>query len=124
MNFHKIEHRAITKFLTSENCASTEIRERLVKYSGTDAPSLETIRRWTLEFKRGRTSLEDDHRPGRPISVTCEQNVLKVQDIVKSNRRLKSSQVASAFRKVVYEKFILKTWSEKNLCAVGSSIFN
>ena len=34
-----------------------------------DAPPYATVKRWVAEFKRGRQNLEDDPRPGRP--VTC-----------------------------------------------------
>ena len=30
------------------------------------SPSISTIKKWAAEFKRGRTSLEDDPREGRP----------------------------------------------------------
>jgi transposase len=34
--------------------------------------SFSTIKKWTAEFKRGRTSLEVDLREGRPKSATPE----------------------------------------------------
>jgi len=33
---------------------------------GDSSPSFSTIKKWDAEFKRGRTSLEDDPREGRP----------------------------------------------------------
>ena len=115
----KIEHRAIIKFLTSEEISATEIHERLVKYSGTDAPSKPTVCRWRLEFKRGRTSVEDDNRPGRPISVTDEQNVLKVQEIVRSDRRLKLRQIAHdmGISKSSVYKILKENLGMRKICA-------
>jgi len=94
MKSSKFEHRAVIKFLTSENLSTTEIHDRLVKSSGTNAPSLSTVLRWRRAFSRGRESIEDDKRPGRPISVTDEQNVMKVLEIVNTDRRLKVRQIA------------------------------
>ena len=94
MNSSKFEHRVVIKFLTSENLSTTEIHDRLVKSSGTNAPSLSTVLRWRREFSRGRESIEDDKRPGRPISVTDEQNVKKVLEVVNTDRRLKVRQIA------------------------------
>ena len=37
------------------------------------SPSYSTIKKWAAEFKRGRTSLEDDPREGRPISATTPE---------------------------------------------------
>jgi histone-lysine N-methyltransferase SETMAR len=94
MDLRKIEHRAIIKFLTSEKISVSEIHQRLVKYSGTDAPSFPTVSRWVLLFQRGRSSLEDDERPGRPISTSYEENILKIQQIVRTDRRLKLREIA------------------------------
>lgn len=41
------------------------------------------------EFKRGRTSIQDDKRPGRPKTVTCEETVAKIHNFVLNDRRLK-----------------------------------
>ncbi|EFN88346.1 hypothetical protein EAI_02479, partial [Harpegnathos saltator] len=38
------------------------------------APSFTTVKYWVAEFKRGRTSCQDEHRSGRP-------NELKVREL-------------------------------------------
>ncbi|CAH2100850.1 unnamed protein product [Euphydryas editha] len=49
---------------------------------------ISTEKRWVAEFKRGRTSLEDDPRQGRPKTATTPEIVEKIQDIVLENRRV------------------------------------
>ena len=51
-------------------------------YDGS-CPSLETIKRWATEFKRGRKSLED----GRPSSATTKKNT-KILDMIMNDRRV------------------------------------
>lgn len=46
------------------------------------------------EFKRGRTSTQDEHRPGRPKSATTPEIVTKIQDADLADRRLKLSEIA------------------------------
>jgi transposase len=48
------------------------------KVYGDSPPSFSTINKWAAEFKRGRTSLEDDPREGRPKSATTLEIIEKV----------------------------------------------
>ena len=51
---------------------------------------------WVVEFKRGRQSLEDDPRPGRPVTVATPEMVNKVHDIVMTDRRVTERYIAIA----------------------------
>ena len=53
------------------------------------------MKRWVAEFKRGRQSLEDDPRPGRPVTVATPEMVNKVHDIVMTDRRVTERYIAS-----------------------------
>ena len=46
-----------------------EIEAELDKVHGTSAPVFATVYNWVNEFKRGRTSTEDEHRLGHPVNV-------------------------------------------------------
>ena len=54
-----------------------------------------TIRYWYNKFKRGRTSIFDEERPGHPIKVTTEDMVNKIHDIVLADRRVKIREIAN-----------------------------
>ena len=54
------------------------------------------IKFWVGEFKRSRTSLEDETRSGRPSDTTDEEMCNKVQDLVYSDRRIKVDEIANA----------------------------
>ena len=63
---------------------------------GSSAPSYAQVKFWVGEFKRGRTSLEDETRSGRPSDATDEEMCSKVRDLVYSDRRVKVEEIANA----------------------------
>ena len=44
---------------------------------------------WAAEFKRGRKSLGDYERLGRPRTATTDENIAKVHQMVLDDRRIK-----------------------------------
>ena len=48
------------------------------KRYGDSTPGKSTIIDWYAEFKRGRTSINDAERSGRPKSVVVPENITKV----------------------------------------------
>jgi len=62
----KIECRAVIKFFVKEGLTPKEFHSKFINVYGDSSPSFSTIKKWAAEFKRGRTSLEDDPREGRP----------------------------------------------------------
>ena len=59
------------------------------------APSYAQVKSWVGEFKRSRTSLEDETRSGRPSDATDEEMCNKVRDLVYSDRRIKVKEIAN-----------------------------
>jgi histone-lysine N-methyltransferase SETMAR len=64
----KIEYRAVIKFFVKEGLTPNKIHSKFIKVYG--GSSFSTIKKSAAEFKRGRTSLENDPREGRPKSAT------------------------------------------------------
>ncbi|UYV74798.1 hypothetical protein LAZ67_12001016 [Cordylochernes scorpioides] len=48
------------------------------------------------DFKRGRTSLEDDLREGQPKTTTTLETIEKIHNIVLDDRRVKLGEIAEA----------------------------
>ena len=91
----KIGERAVIQYLHKKGLTPKDIHNDMVATLGKDAPSYATVKRWVAEFKRGRQSLEDDPRPGRPVTVATPEMVNKVHDIVMTDRRVTERYIAS-----------------------------
>jgi hypothetical protein len=54
----KFEYRAVIKFYVKEGLIPKEIYSKFINVYGDSSPSFSSIKKWAVEFKRGRT----DHR--------------------------------------------------------------
>ena len=73
-----------------------EIHGELADVYGSPAPSYVQDKFWVGEFKRGRTSLEDEARSGRPLNATDEEICKKVRDLIYSDRRIQVEEIVQA----------------------------
>ena len=53
------------------------------------------MKKWTVEFKTGRESVEDDRRFGHPKDTTADENVKVVHALVMCGRRRDLGSIAS-----------------------------
>ena len=73
-----------------------EIHCELTNVYGSSAPTYAQVKFWVGEFKRSRTSLEDETRSGRQSYATDEEMCNTVWDLVYSDRRIKVEEIANA----------------------------
>ena len=92
----KVEYRAVIRNLYLKGKTGQEIHCELTNVYGSSAPSYAQVKFWVGEFKRGRTSLEEETRSGRPSDATDEEMCNKVRDLVYSDRRVKVEEIANA----------------------------
>jgi transposase len=92
----KIEYRVVIKFFVKEGLTPNEIHLKFIKVYGDSSTSFSTIKKWPAEFKRGRTSLEDDPCEGHPKSATTTEIIEQVHDMVLDDRRMKVHEIAEA----------------------------
>jgi len=45
-------------------------------------PPLRTVQRWSKWFREGWEEVEDEDRPGRPITETTSENIEQVRDLI------------------------------------------
>ena len=90
----KVEYRALIRYLYLKGKTGKEIHGELTAVYGSSAPSYAQVKFWVGEFKRGRMSLEDEARSGRPLDATDEEKCKKVRDLVYSDRRIQVKEIA------------------------------
>lgn len=66
----KFWHRGVMKYLQKKGLTSKDFHADMIATFGADTPVLSTVLKWAAEFKRGRESLDDDQRSGRPTTAT------------------------------------------------------
>ena len=81
--------------LTKEGAKAKEIHRHMADMYGDSSPMYSIVAKWSAEFKRGRDSLEDDPRLGRPADVISQEMIDRVERLVPNNRRIKVAEHAS-----------------------------
>jgi histone-lysine N-methyltransferase SETMAR len=87
MSDYKSE-RVNLKFLVKLKKSATEIFQLFSEVYGEDCMSRPSVFQWHKRFSEGRESLKDDDRPGRPRTAVTDDNIEKVRDVIRKDRRL------------------------------------
>ena len=69
----KVEYRAVIRYLYLKGKTGKEIHGELADVYGSSARYSAQVKFWVGEFKRGRTSLENEARSRRPLDATDEE---------------------------------------------------
>ena len=90
-----IKFRAVIEYLLLKGYSAKEIKTELDDVYEDSSPSLATIYNWCNEFRRGRDSVLDEPRSGRPRDASSQENIDLVEHIVLRDRRLKLKEIAA-----------------------------
>lgn len=82
------EQRICIKFCLKLHKTAAETHRMLQEAFGDAAMSQSRTFLWYKRFKDGRESVEDDERSGRPTTGTTPENIAKVQQAIRADRRL------------------------------------
>jgi hypothetical protein len=83
----KLEQRENFKFYVKLGKSEAETFEMIQRAYGNEAMSRTRCFEWHAFFKRGRTSLEDDERSGRPSTSSTPTNVVTILQLMHEDRR-------------------------------------
>ena len=83
--FHlKLSTLTLIRYLYLKGKTGKDVHGELADVYGSSAPSYAQVKFWVGEFKRGRTSLEDEAK----LDATDEEMCKKVRHLVYSDRRI------------------------------------
>jgi len=91
----------------------------LVQVYGDNAMKKTAVYKWVKHFSEGRESVTDEERSGRPATSRNEENIGKVHQIVRENRRLTVRSIAEQVdidRKTV-RKILTEDLDMRKVCA-------
>ncbi|XP_037564471.1 histone-lysine N-methyltransferase SETMAR-like [Dermacentor silvarum] len=91
------EQRGIIRFVTAEDVKAATIHHRMVTVYREDCVSDKSVRKWRARFRAGRASLVDDPRPGQANTVVTADLIEKLDDLVRSDRRVTLRMLAVKF---------------------------
>ncbi|PNF37916.1 hypothetical protein B7P43_G03887 [Cryptotermes secundus] len=81
------EQRAAVKFCFLLGKSGTETLEMLKTAYKDDAMGKTQVFEWFSRFKNGEMSIDDKPRSGRPSTARTHENVEKIREIIKEDRR-------------------------------------
>lgn len=84
----KVEQLINLKFLVKLKKTPTECLKLLEKVYGEDVMSRTQIFEWHKCFKNGREKVEDDPNSGLPSTSKTDDNIARVKQLVRNDRRL------------------------------------
>lgn len=93
MRLESRDFRAMLFLHFMEGKTAKESHEILSEVFSDQAPSYATAKNWFCNFRRGRESLEDDPRSGRPAEAVTPENVSAVKQMIQSDRRVTYSEI-------------------------------
>uniref|UniRef100_A0A1B6MJV2 Mos1 transposase HTH domain-containing protein n=1 Tax=Graphocephala atropunctata TaxID=36148 RepID=A0A1B6MJV2_9HEMI len=89
------EQRANIKFCVLLQKSPCETLELLNQAYRDEAMKKSQVYEWHKRFREGRINIEDDDRSGRPSTATTDDNIERVRQVVRENRRITIDEILS-----------------------------
>jgi histone-lysine N-methyltransferase SETMAR len=115
----EFEYCAVIKFFVKKGLMPNKIHSKFKNVYGDSSPSFSTTKKWAAEFKRGRTSLQDNPCEGHPKSATIQEIIEQVHDMELNEWQMDVHEIAETIgiskERVGY--ILHKKLDMKKLCA-------
>ena len=82
-----MERHAVIKYLHKKGLAAKQIHEDMDSTLGQSTPLYTMAKKCAAEFKHVQESIEDDPRSGRPSTLTTQENIKKICDLIIGDHR-------------------------------------
>ena len=83
-------------FLWARGLSTEEVHHEMHPVYGDNCFSQKTVFNWIQEFNKGRQSIRDEERPGRPAEVSTEATEQCVEEIIRNDRHVSIDDVVRA----------------------------
>ena len=93
MEASKEEQRGVVRFLVAEGTVTPGIHRRMSAVYGEHFMSLTSVDEWQKRIREGRTSLQDDSRPGQIHRAITPDVIARIDGLIRENRRIKEEQI-------------------------------
>ena len=80
-----------------KDIVAKDIHKEMLPMYNEHCLSHQAVHNWVQKFSEGRTSIEDEHRVGRPVEIITSTTLQGVKDINWTYRRVTIDSVATAF---------------------------
>jgi len=90
------EQRAVVRFLWAKGHAAKDIYKEMIPVYGEQCLSRQSVYNWVDKFSQGRSNVTDKNRSGRPVEVGSEENLQRVEEMIRADRRITIDTVAIA----------------------------
>jgi hypothetical protein len=70
-----IEQRGVVRFLWAKNMKAMDIHKEILPMYGEHCLSRQAVHIWVQKYSEGRTSIEDEHRAGRPVEIATPETL-------------------------------------------------
>lgn len=114
-----MEQRANIKFCFKLGKTCSETYSLMKKVYSTDCLSRTQVYSWYARFKDGRDDMNDDPRPGRPVTVATDELVEKVRELIAYDSNVTCRMLAEEFnvsKNTIYDILTLKL-NKRKVCA-------
>ena len=93
--FTSIEREGLHKIESYRQKNARQIHAALEQAYGDQTLSYSQVAQWVVDLRKGRETIQNDYRSGRPVTMTDGFNIEKVSDLLKSDRRFTCDEVAT-----------------------------
>ena len=62
------------------------MHKELLPMYGEHCLSSQAVHNWVQKFSEGRTSIEDEHRAGRPVEIATPEKLQRVEGIIRAEK--------------------------------------
>ena len=88
------EIRTFVKVRSKLGCSLKELFAEITRVYGSSKVSYETVRRWKKNFDSGEESIKNAPKSGRPVTASCNKNILKITELLKNDARYTVRDIA------------------------------